>query len=146
MLEGKRIRLDGLLMESVRLKKQITSLEGRISDIDDAPKKGVPVNGVFDQRSRRNLPRNNKPLKAVVIEVLTKHKPGLTLRELAAAVQETGHNSSSVAFEKVVYKCLYNHSTNFHYDAETRIYSLLPKRKRTSGKKTTADSKPKQAG
>ena len=138
MLERKRTRLASLLKKRDRLQKQLTNVEGRISEIGGAPTTGAP-----NRRSRKR-PQNDRPLKTVVMEVLTKHNQGLALKDLAAKVLESGYKSSSVKFETAVYQCLYNHTKDFRHDAKTRTYSLPPNR--TSVKKTTADSKPEQAG
>lgn len=74
-------------------------------------------------RRRRRRPKNEQSLRAVVLEVLQKHKAGLTLTDLANAVLATGYKSTSRNFKNVLYQCLYN-TDKITHDAPTGCYKL----------------------
>jgi hypothetical protein len=119
ILERKRSRLDGLLKRRERLQKQLSSVEGRINAIG-----GNRLEGGTKTRKVRKRPKNDRPLIAVVIDVLGQHKKGLTLKELSAKVLETGYKTYSDKFENTVYQCLYNNSAKLAHDAKTHTYRV----------------------
>jgi hypothetical protein len=118
ILERKRSRLDGLLKRRDRLQKQLSSVEGRISAIGGIRSEGGRT------RKVRKRPKNDRPLIAVVTDVLAQHKKGLTLKELSAKVLETGYKTYSDKFENTVYQCLYNNSAKLAHDAKTHTYRV----------------------
>lgn len=118
MLERKRAKLDDLLKRREKLQKQLASVEGRIGAI------GGRTQSVGGRRKVRKRPKNDRPLIAVVIDVLSQHKKGLTLKDLAAKVLETGYKTYSDKFENTVYQCLYNNDSKLAHDAKTHTYRL----------------------
>lgn len=118
MLEKKRSKLEGLLKRRERLQKQLSSVEGRIGAIGGSRSEGGRG------RKPRKRPKNDRPLIAVVVDVLSQHKKGLTLKELAAKVLDTGYKTYSDKFENTVYQCLYNNSAKLAHDAKTHTYRV----------------------
>lgn len=121
ILERKRARLDGLLKRRERLQKARDAVEARIRSI-----------GGFRRESGRGRvvrkrPRNDQPLVAVVLGILSQHKKGLTLKDLSAKVLETGYKTFSAKFENTVYQCLYNNSKKLDHDAKTHTYRVAKK-------------------
>lgn len=131
MLEKKRSRLEGLVKRRDRLQKQLATVEGRIQTVG-----GLRTEGTRARRVRRR-PKNDKPLVEVVVDVLSKHPKGLTLKELSAKVLDTGYKTYSDKFENTLYQCLYNNMKRLVHDAETHTYRL---RRQATPKRT---SKPK---
>lgn len=119
ILERKRSKLDGLLKRREKLQKQLSSVEGRIGAIG-----GIRTEGGGRGRKIRKRPKNDRPLIAVVIDVLSQHKKGLTLKDLAAKVLETGYKTYSDKFENTVYQCLYNNNNKLAHDAKTHTYRV----------------------
>lgn len=118
ILERKKSKLEGLLKRRERLQKQLSSVEGRIGAIG-----GIRTEGGRGRKIRKR-PKNDRPLIAVVVDVLSHHKKGLTLKDLAAKVLETGYKTYSDKFENTVYQCLYNNSGKLAHDAKTHIYRV----------------------
>jgi hypothetical protein len=138
ILERKRSRLDGLVKRRDRLQKQLASVEGRISAIGGVERDGT------GPRKRRQRPKNDQPLIAVVLAVLSKHPKGLTLKEMAAKVLATGYKTNSDKFENTLYQCLYNNMSKLAHDADAHTYRLRAKpAKRAPRPKSEAKSEAK---
>jgi hypothetical protein len=138
MLERKRSRLDGLFKRRDRLQKQLASVDGKIGAIG-----GVQLDDARRRKIRRR-PKNDKPLIAVVIEVLAKHPKGLMLKELAEKVLATGYKTFSDKFENTLYQCLYNNPKRLVHDAESHTYRLrktAPAKRAAKPKSAVTESK-----
>lgn len=132
MLERKRSRLEGLVKRRDRLQRQLSSVEGKIGAIG-----GVRHDGA-GRRTIRRRPKNDQPLIAVVVDVLSKHPKGLTLKELAAKVLASGYKTYSDKFENTLYQCLYNNMKKLVHDADSHTYRL----RKAAPPKRAAKSKP----
>lgn len=120
MLERKRTRLDSLLKRRERLQQQLNVVDGRISKIG-----GSRPEGARGRRVRKR-PKNDQPLIIVVTEVLSRHKNGITLKDLAARVLDMGYKTFSDKFENTLYQCLYNNQKSIAHDAKTHTFRLKP--------------------
>ncbi|WP_171184588.1 hypothetical protein [Alienimonas chondri] len=56
----------------------------------------------------RKRPKNDKPLPAVLADVLTGKSSGMSLDDIHEAVVDTGYKTSSKNFKNVIYQNLYN--------------------------------------
>jgi len=119
MLNKKRERLDVLLRRRDELQKQLTQVETQIAALGGASP------SVKGRRGRsRKRPRNAKTLLQAMVEILSQHKRGLPLRELAAQIVASGYKTSSRDFENTVYQIIYNHQDKVAHDPKTKTYRL----------------------
>jgi len=116
ILLQKKAKLESLIQERDRLKKKLAQLERRIAEIG-----GIIRDGHKPRRARRR-PKNAKTLIEAVSEVLAQHKKGLSLKELASKVLESGYKTGSTNFQNTVYQCLYHNADKLAHDAKTHIY------------------------
>jgi hypothetical protein len=75
-------------------------------------------------KNRGARPKNERSLRDVISDLLSKSKKGLTLEELVPKVVEAGYKSNSKNFENMIYQNIYN-SEGIVKDAETGCYSLV---------------------
>ncbi len=75
-------------------------------------------------KTRGRRPKNERSLRDVISEILSKSKKGLTLEELVPKVVEAGYKSSSANFSNMIYQNIYN-SEGIAKDAETGCYTLV---------------------
>lgn len=133
LMEAKKQRLSALLKRRSKLQADLAKVEEEISALEGrrraAPsrskaRKGVK-NGVKKKVVRRRR-RNQQPLHAVVLEVLGKSKEGLSLKDLAAKIKETGYKSGSSNFNNVIYQTLYKllKSKTVEHDKEAHVYRV----------------------
>jgi hypothetical protein len=118
ILLQKKAKLESLIQERDRLKKKLAQLEGRIAEIG-----GIIRDERKPRRSRRR-PKNAKTLIEAVAEVLTQHKKGLSLKDLASKVLESGYKTGSANFQNTVYQCLYHNADKLAHDAKTHLYRV----------------------
>ncbi len=115
-LDKKRTKLDTLLGRREQLQKQLDRVDKQIQGLAGrVPLEGVP--------RRRRRPKNDRSLRAVVLDLLTRNKKGLSISELHERVEETGYKSRSNNFRNVLYQCLYNTEGIVH-EKETGRYVL----------------------
>ena len=120
ILDRKRSKLDGLVKQQERLQKQLATVEDRITAIGGT--RSESTRG----RKIRKRPKNDRPLIAVVIDVLSQpdNKKGLKLKELADAVLATGYKTFSDKFVNTLYQCVYNNNDKLAHDAKTHTYRV----------------------
>jgi len=118
ILQKRRAKLQGLIQKRARLLKQVAHLEQQIVAIG-----GVVAEGGKAKKTRRR-PRNAKTLIVAVREVLSQHKKGLTLRDLADKLLASGYKTSSTNFQNTLYQCLYHNSDKLAHDAKNHTYRL----------------------
>ncbi len=109
------------------LTRRRDALLGKLAKIDEAITRLTGQRGESGFKVRRRIrrrPKNERPLTEVVMEVLEKNKPGLSLRDLAEQVFATGYKSNSGNFNNVLYQCLYNNRKTIVHDAKTGAYRL----------------------
>jgi hypothetical protein len=68
------------------------------------------------RRRPRKLPKNAQSLGAVVAGILGKTPKGLSLKDLIAAVLDSGYKTKAKNFSNVVYQCVYNAKTIYRDD------------------------------
>jgi hypothetical protein len=67
--------------------------------------------------------KNERSLREVISEVLSKSKKGYTLDELVPKVVEAGYKTNSANFKNMIYQNIYN-SEGINKDPETGAFSL----------------------
>jgi len=75
-------------------------------------------------KNRGSRPKNERSLRDVVSDILSKSKKGLTLEELVPKVVEAGYKSNSTNFSNMIYQNIYN-SEGITKDPSTGCYSLV---------------------
>lgn len=101
--------------------KQREQLASEIVELDEQMHRFLTT-GQFTKRSGPRL-KNESPLRTVLLDVLTRNKKGLSLRDIAEKVKDSGYKTRSRNFENVVYQCLYNTDGIVHDDA-TGLYKM----------------------
>jgi hypothetical protein len=118
ILQKRRAKLDALIAKRTRLLKQLAQLEAQI----------VAIGGVVAEQARtrtaRRRPKNTKTLIVAVRDVLSQHKKGLTLRDLAEKLLASGYKTSSTNFQNTLYQCLYHNSDKLAHDPKNHTYRL----------------------
>jgi hypothetical protein len=118
MLERKRSRLEKLIVQRGKLRRQLAQVEVQIAAIEGAVRKGVK------SRRVRKRPKNTRTLLQAVTDVLSENKKGLRLKELAARIVSSGYKTASTNFENTVYQIIYNNQEKVAHDPKTRTYRL----------------------
>jgi hypothetical protein len=116
ILLRKKAALEKLLRQRTQLQKKLALVERRIVEIGggEGPKPRTP----------RRRPKNSKTLLVAVTEMLTQHKKGLTLRDLANKLLASGYKTSSTNFQNTLYQCLYHNSDKLAHDAKNHTYRI----------------------
>lgn len=118
ILQRKKARLDSLLHERSRLQKKLAQVEERIMEIGGVAREERAL------RRPRRRPKNEKTLIAAVTDVLSQAKKGLTLKELASKLLESGYKTTSTNFQNTLYQCLYHNAEQLTHDPKTHTYRL----------------------
>lgn len=103
------------------LAKRRDQMQKELEKIDEQIQEIVGVGAKEIRRKKR--PKNEMPLRDVVMDVLGKSKKGFTLPDLEIKVNESGYKSASKNFKNVLYQCLYNTEGVVHDDS-TGCYRL----------------------
>ncbi len=121
------------------LHKELAEIQGQLQEIvgievavkKTGAKRGRPAGtgkrGPGRPRGSKNRgarPKNERSLRDVISELLSKSKKGLTLEELTPKVVEAGYKSNSSNFSNMIYQNIYN-SEGIVKDPETGCYSLV---------------------
>ncbi|MFN0050567.1 MAG: hypothetical protein ACKV0T_00150 [Planctomycetales bacterium] len=117
ILEKKRLRLDDLTHRRDVLQKKLEQVENQITSI------GGDSRSSYKKRKGRRR-KNAKTLIECLVEQLTGNKKGLTLKELASRIRESGYKTSSVDFENTIYQIIYNNQDKLAHDPKTKTYRL----------------------
>jgi len=107
LLLTRKSQVDGLIKRREKLKKDLDSVEQRISAIQGHA-------SASPTRKTVKRPMNPKSLRTYVTEVLAKTKNGFPLAKLAEKVIAAGYKTNSANFRNVLYQCLYNAKTIVH--------------------------------
>ncbi|MFO1045944.1 MAG: hypothetical protein U0941_29530 [Planctomycetaceae bacterium] len=111
ILDERKSQLQELAKRRDAAQKELDKIDAEIQEI-------VGEGGTIGRmRRRRRRVKNDRSLRAVVLEILGKNKKGFTLADLAGKVTETGYKSSSKNFRNVLYQCLYNTEGIVHDEA-----------------------------
>ena len=125
-------RRDALHKELAEIQEQLQGIVGAEEKIKKSgAKRGRPPGsgkrGPGRPRGSKNRgarPKNERSLRDVISELLSKSKKGLTLEELTPKVVEAGYKSNSSNFSNMIYQNIYN-SEGIVKDPETGCYSLV---------------------
>src|SRR5262245_35808874 len=109
LISNRTGQLDTLLKKRDELEAEVESLDAQLQEF--------VTTGSISKRGGRKRPRNEAPLRRVMLEVLGKTKRGLSLADLSQRIKETGYKSHSHNFKNVVYQCLYNTKSVVRDDA-----------------------------
>jgi phage shock protein A len=111
LLLTRKSQVDGLNKRREKLKKDLDSVEQRISAIQGHAS-ASPTRKTRHKTVKR--PMNPKSLRTYATEALSKNKSGFPLAKLAEKVIAAGYKTNSANFRNVLYQCLYNAKTIVH--------------------------------
>lgn len=125
-------RRDALHKELAEIQEQLQGIVGTEMKLKKSGAKrgrppGAGKRGPGRPRGSKNRgarPKNERSLRDVISELLSKSKKGLTLEELTPKVVEAGYKSNSSNFSNMIYQNIYN-SEGIVKDPETGCYSLV---------------------
>ena len=125
-------RRDALHKELAEIQEQLQGIVGtEVKLKKSGAKRGRPPGtgkrGPGRPRGSKNRgarPKNERSLRDVISELLSKSKKGMTLEELTPKVVEAGYKSNSSNFSNMIYQNIYN-SEGIVKDPETGCYSLV---------------------
>lgn len=125
-------RRDALHKELAEIQEQLQGIVGtEVKLKKSGAKRGRPPGtgkrGPGRPRGSKNRgarPKNERSLRDVISELLSKSKKGLTLEELTPKVVEAGYKTNSSKFSNMIYQNIYN-SEGIVKDPETGCYSLV---------------------
>lgn len=118
VLEKKRARLEKLVVMRARLQKKLALVEVKISSVGGVQKERT----ARKRRGGRKRLKNEKTLIQAVLDVLGENKKGLTIKDLADKVQQSGYKSSSANFQNTLYQCIYHNGSKLAHDPKTHLY------------------------
>jgi hypothetical protein len=118
LLKAQKSRLAELLKTQAALKKELNGVNSEIKVL-----KGKGGSRGASKRIRKRRPKNAQSLRAVILDLLTANKKGMTLNDIHDAVVATGYKSNSKNFKNVVYQTLY-HKDEFVSDGKTGKFKL----------------------
>src|SRR5688500_3669097 len=90
-LHKRKAKLELLLARRTKLQRSLEKVQGQILVLAG---RGASEDGDV-RRRRRRRPKNEKSLKAYVLDVLGRNKKGLSISELDQKVQEAGYKTRS---------------------------------------------------
>lgn len=114
LIEERRGQIEQLIRRREQLATEISKLDEQMNEF--------LTTGKIGRRTGRRV-KNGASLRTVVIDVLAKNKKGLSVRDIAQKVKDTGYKSNSRKFENVVYQCLY-HTQEIVHDESTGLYRM----------------------
>lgn len=117
ILDERKAALQDLVKRRDAAQKTLDDLDAEIQGLLG------PGRGLNSVRRRRRRVKNERSLRAVVLDVLKGSKSGFKLADLATKVAETGYKTTSRNFRNVLYQCLYNTESSVH-DSKTGCYKL----------------------
>ncbi len=118
-LTEKRKELSDLEKERDQLKSRLTDVDARITQLKGKKRSTTKVR----RKPSRKRPKNKKPLKAYLVDILTKNKKGLDMNGLITAVGESGYKTTSSNPRSVIYQCIWNND-EFVKDEKSGLYRL----------------------
>lgn len=114
IMTDRQTKLEALLQKRDQLEQTIEEIDADIQSFLET--------GSVRRRGQKR-PRNEAPLRPVIVEILSKTKKGMSLHALAEKVKETGYKSQSRNFKNVVYQCIY-HTEGVVRDDVTGFFKL----------------------
>jgi len=125
LLARRKIKLERLLKKKKKLERDLMGAEKEIAKLGG----GNSRNGKFSRlRAVRKRPKNKRPLRQTINEILGRNKKGLTLAQIADKTLASGYKSNSTDFKNVVYQCLYGND-EFSHDDKSGTYKTTAKAK-----------------
>ncbi len=119
LLTDKKGQLATLGQKKANLQAQLASVDRQLDSLQGANASEAapaPARRKKKRRRRRKLPKNAQSLGAVVTGILGKTPKGLSLKDLVAAVLDSGYKTKAKNFSNVVYQCVYNAKTIYRDD------------------------------
>jgi predicted RNase H-like nuclease (RuvC/YqgF family) len=118
LLKERKNRLTELQKKQVTLKKELEGVNKEISTL-----KGKKAARSTSKRVKKRRPKNAQSLRAMIADLLSGNKKGLTVDEIHEAVLAGGYKSNSKNFKNVVYQTLY-HRDDFASDGDSGKWKL----------------------
>lgn len=119
LLNARRAQLSGLYEKREQLRTELDRIDRDIAILEG----GGPVSGSVPLPRKRERMKNEKSLRAYVLEELEKSRDGFTLYDLHDRILAAGYRSASANFRNILYQCLYNTKDVYH-DEPTGTYRL----------------------
>ncbi len=121
LLSDKKGELANLGQKKANLQAQLASVDKELDSLKgaNAPAPAAapaPARRKKKRGRRGKLPKNAQSLGAVVTGILGKTPKGLSLKDLVAAVLDSGYKTKAKNFSNVVYQCVYNTKTIYRDD------------------------------
>ncbi len=119
LLSDKKGELATLGQKKANLQAQLASVDKELDSLKgaNAPAAAPAPARRKKKRGRRGkLPKNAQSLGAVVTGILGQTPKGLSLKDLVAAVLDSGYKTKAKNFSNVVYQCVYNTKTIYRDD------------------------------
>jgi hypothetical protein len=119
LLSDKKGQLANLGQKKASLQAQLASVDKELDSVkgSNAPAAApAPARRKTKPGRRGKLPKNTQTLPAVVTGVLGRAPKGLSLKDLVAAVLDSGYKTKAKNFSNVVYQCVYNAKTIYRDD------------------------------
>ena len=139
LLTDKKGELATLGQKKSNLQAQLASVDKQLDSLQGANAPAAPAAPAAaaaaaaparrkKKRGRRGkLPRNAQSLGAVVTGILGKTPKGLNLKDLVAAVLDSGYKTKAKNFTNVVYQCVYNAKKTIYRDDKSGTHRLKAK-------------------
>lgn len=121
LLRRKQSRIKSLSEKRLRILRQLADIDFLINQLPVVKARNSRLPSRFRIRHR---PQNDKPLIDYVVSSLKSHKRGMTLQQLAEAVQAAGYVTNSTKFENTLYQCVY-HAKNIQRDLKSGRWKLF---------------------
>lgn len=119
LLDNRRSLLERLVKKREQVRRELDRIERRIAEVEGT----APVPTVRRPRRPSARSQNERSLRSIVTELLTKNKKGYPLQPLQEKVIESGYKTTSKNFKNVLYQCLYN-CEDFVHDPGSGCYKL----------------------
>ena len=113
-LDAKQARLEALLARRARLARALEAVNRQIAVLKGTIRPQKPGRGA-----------NPHALIHYVVEILGRHKAGLSLKDLGDQVLAAGYKTESANFRQALYQNLYSHRDKVAHDRATGTYRLV---------------------
>ena len=120
-LREKKAELAQLEKEREQLRSRLAEVDGRITELKG--KRTTTRVRKKPGKSTKKRPKNKQPLKAYLIDILSKNKKGLSMPDLIEKIKESDYKTTSSNPRSVIYQCIWTQD-EFVKDEKTGLYRL----------------------
>lgn len=117
-LAERRAELTALEKEREQLRSRLAVVDTQITQL-----RGKKSTTKVRKKPSRRRPKNKQPLKAYLIEILSKNKKGLSMKDLIEKIGESDYKTTSANPRSVIYQCIWTQD-EFVKDDKTNLYRL----------------------